>query len=369
MLTWKRFRTQECDRNGDDRGTHQVETSTVTLDDVARVSGVSRAAASRALNGREGVRDDVRERVRHVADSLGYRPNRAARNLASGRTSVIGLIMPSDELRVDPYGASLVQAVADAADRHDEGLMLHLAKTEPRRAVGDMMRDGLIDGVIVSAIALGSRWVDELLDANMPTILIGGHTERFDVHTVEVENATSTGTLVEHLHQEGCRRIAHIRGRHGRVDADQREAGYRAALDRCGLRFDPDLVVDGDFSRHTARRITPDLLEHRPDAIVAANDETAIGALKAIEAAGLRVPDDIALVGFDGTAAIDVVDPTLTTARQPFDRMGELAVSSLIRLIAGDDVPLQQVVPPAIELAASSQRTGGADTPPHVKTE
>ncbi|MEL6892254.1 MAG: LacI family DNA-binding transcriptional regulator, partial [Actinomycetota bacterium] len=313
----------------------------VTLDDVARVSGVSRAAASRALNGRDGVRDDVRTRVRHVADSLGYRPNRAARTLASGRASVVGLIMPSEELRVDPYGASLLQAVANAADRHDEGLMLHLAASEPRRAVSAMLRDGLIDGVVVSAIALGSGWVDELLDARMPTVLLGGHVERADVHTVEVENVESTAALVAHLVDCGCRRIANIRGRTSRVDARQRFEGFRLGLERAGLELDPDLVVDGDYVRADARDVTTGLLSLRPDAIVAANDESAIGALAAIRAAGLRVPDDVAVVGFDGTAAIEGLDLELTTVQQPFEEMSDLAVRSIVQLVSGRDVPMQ----------------------------
>ncbi|MEM1335197.1 MAG: LacI family DNA-binding transcriptional regulator [Actinomycetota bacterium] len=324
-----------------------------TLDEVARVSGVSRAAASRALNGRGGVRDDVRERVRHVAASLGYRPNRSAQNLAGGRASVIGLVMPSEELQLDLYGASILQAVADAADRHDQGLMLHLTRTEPSRAVGDMMRDGLIDGVIVSAKALGRRWVDEVLDAGMPTVLIGGRTDRRGVHAVVVENVRSVGQLVEHLHEEGCRRIAHVRGPANRADALERERGYLEALGRLGLPVLSELIVDGDFTRESGRRVTPSLLEHRPDAIVAANDEMAIGTMHAIEAAGRSVPGDVCVVGFDGTEPHGVA---ITTARQPFADMGELAVRTLIGVIAGHEVPNEQVVEPTIVITATSLR-------------
>ena len=128
----------------------------VTLDDVARVSGVSRSAASRALNDRPGVRSDVRERVHRIADDLGFRPNRAARNLASGRSSVIGLIIPSTDLRVDPYGAAMTHAVGRAAAHQDLGLMLHLAAEEPGQTVHHILRDGLIDGLLISTVAVGS---------------------------------------------------------------------------------------------------------------------------------------------------------------------------------------------------------------------
>lgn len=332
----------------------------VTLDDVARVSGVSRAAASRALNGRSGVRDDVRQRVQHVAESLGYRPNRAAKTLASGRTSVIGLVMPSDELRVDPYGASLVQAVANAANRHDEGLMLLLAQKEPSRVVADTIRDGLIDGVVVSAIAIGTRWVEELIDAQIPTMLIGAHPDRPDVHRVEVENHDAIVGVVEHLVEQGCERIAHVHGPLHRVDAQERLAGFRTAHDKLRITLDESLIVAGDYTRTTARRVGSELLERRPDAIVAANDETAIGVMSAVERAGLTMPGDVAVTGFDGTAALDVLDPMLTTLRQPFDEMCELAVASLVSILAGDDVPTLQVVHPTLKVAASSLRNGGS---------
>ncbi|MGB3735409.1 MAG: LacI family DNA-binding transcriptional regulator [Ilumatobacter sp.] len=330
----------------------------VHLAEVARASGVSPAAASRALNGRDGVRDDVRQRVRHVADTLGYRPNRAAKNLAGGRTSVIGLVMPSDELRLDRYAASLVQAVANAADRHDEGLMLLLAHDEASRKVADTIRDGLVDGVVVSAIAIGARWVDELIDAEVPTVLIGSHADRPDVHRVEVENHESIGRVVEHLVEQGCERIAHVHGPLDRADARQRLEGFRAAHATLGLALDESLVVAGDYTRATGRRLTEELLERRPDAIVGANDETAIGAMRAAERAGLSIPDDIAITGFDGLGRLEGLDVALTTLLQPFEEMSDLAVASLISLLAGDDVPIHQVVHPTLQLAASSLRTG-----------
>lgn len=332
----------------------------VTLGDVARVSGVSPATASRALNGREGVRADVRDRVARVAESLGYRPNRSAQNLASGRASVIGLVMPSDELRVDPYGASLVQAVAGAADRHDEGLMLLLTQSEPNRNVRHTLLDGLIDGVVVSAIAIGTQWVEELLDADVPAVLIGNHPGRDEVHTVEVENHDATIELVEHLFDEGCERIANITGRLERTDAQERLAGFREAHRRRGAHVDESLIVGGNYTRASGRIAMRHLIDRRPDAVVAANDEMAIGAMSVIEQAGLSIPGDVALAGFDGTSAVEGLDPSLTTLRQPFDVLGETAVSTLVSILAGDDTPLRQVLPPNLVVGESTARTAGA---------
>src|SRR5258706_5587439 len=152
----------------------------VTLQDVARLSGVSLATASRALNGRPGVRDDVRRRVAEASVRLGFRPNRSARSLASGRSQVIGLVIPSAELRVDPYGASMTHAVGRAATSRDHALMLHLAADEPGDTIHHILRDGLIDGLLISTVAIGHSWVEDLLDAELPTVLIGTHPTRHD---------------------------------------------------------------------------------------------------------------------------------------------------------------------------------------------
>lgn len=336
----------------------------VSLDDVATASGVSRATASRALNDREGVRATVRERVRRVAAELGYRPNRAAQFLASGRASVIGLVMPSDELRVDPYGASLIQAVAGAADRHGEGLMLLLTHHEPNRAVHGRLHEGLIDGIVVSAVALGAGWVEQLLDAPVPAVLVGTHPARDDVATVEVESFDATVELVEHLHDRGCRRIAHITGLLDRDDARQRLGGFREAHRRLGIPLDETLIVDGDFTRASGRAAMRQLLPAHPDAVVAANDEMAIGVMDVVKHAGLSIPDDVAVAGFDGTAAIEALDPSLTTVEQPFDRIAETAVSTLVSILAGEDAPMRQLIRPHLAIGASTTRSSSTSHGP-----
>ena len=320
----------------------------VTLNDVAQKSGVSLATASRALNGRDGVRDDVRERVEMIAQALGYRPNRAAKNLAGGRTSVIGLILGSHELQTDVYAASLVQAVARAADRHDEGLMLILDTKEPGIAVQHLLRDGLIDGVIVSAVAIGQRWVEQLLDARIPTVLVGAHPRRSDVNVIDVENRHSSAELVGRLLDSGCSRVAAMTGPLDRVDASLRLEGFRDAHAARGLEVDESLIVNGDFTRAFGYEAAPELLDRHPDAVVCANDETALGLLRRAAKRGLRVPEDLSVTGFDGTSITDPGSPRVTSMLQPFDELAETAVLSLIRLVDGRDVSLEQVVTPEI---------------------
>jgi len=248
----------------------------VTLGEVARLSGVSRATASRALNGRDGVKPSVRKRIRLVAKSLDYRPNRAAKNLSSGRSSIIGLLMPSKQLSVDPYASSLLQAVAKKAEERDEGLMLMLGHNKPALSVRNALTDGLIDGVILSSVAVGSDWVEDLLDTRIPKVLIGSHPTRDDIHCVNVENLESTITIVNHLLEQGVARLANITGELSRVDARDRAEGFRIAHRRRTLPVDESLILEGNFAQSAGFRLTNKLLPLKPEGIVAGNDETAI---------------------------------------------------------------------------------------------
>ena len=328
----------------------------VTLEDVARLSGVSLATASRALNGRPGVRDDVRRRVSDAAGRLEFRPNRSARNLASGRSQVIGLVIPSAELRVDPYGASMTHAVGRAATRHDHGLMLHLAADEPGDTVHHILRDGLIDGLLISTVAIGHRWVEELVDAGLPTVLIGTHPTRNDVAGADVENVESAATAVTHLFEQGCGRVATITGRLERADARLRVDGYRLAHRRAGRAVDESLIIPGDFGRRSGSIAAHQVIAVSADGLFAANDEMAQGAMWTFSRAGVRVPDDVAVIGFDGTAFEEFMNPTLSTMCQPFDDIADAAVDQLLASIAGRVTSPPILLEPKLLIGESSRR-------------
>lgn len=329
--------------------------SEVTLDQVARASGVSRATASRALNGRDGVRDDVRERVRVIANSLGYRPNRSAQNLAGGRSSVLGFVLGSPNFRIDTYAASLVQSMASAASEKDEGLMLLVPTNEPGRGVRSLLHDGLVDGVMISAAVLGEQWIEQLLDADVPTVLVGAHPRRSDIHVVDVGNRAAAASMVGHLLDTGGERVATVTGRLERVDAQQRLEGYRDAHSERGLLVDESLIVEGDFTRRSGYELADSLIDREPNAIFAANDESAIGILRRAEERGLAVPDAFSLAGFDGTAATELTGPRLSTVQQPFDELAATAVRSLITLIEGGEVPKEQLVPAKLDLGETTR--------------
>ena len=320
----------------------------VTLSDVAEASGVSVAAASRALNGREGVRTEVRARVKLVAHAMGYRPNRAAKNLAGGRTSVIGVLLGTNELRTDIYGASLLRALSAATDAHDEGLMLLSDTGSPNEAVKNLLSDGLIDGVVISVVAVGQMWTEELLDANIPTVLLGAHPRRHDVPVIDVENAHSTSQVVGHMLDTGCERVAALVGKFDRVDMELRLEGYELAHQERGLTFDRGLRFQGDFSRRSGYELTDEVIAAKPDGVFCGNDEMALGLHTGLMERGVRVPEDICLAGFDGTAHLEVAGPNLTTVRQPFTQLAETAVQSLSALIERRNPPISQLVTPEI---------------------
>jgi LacI family transcriptional regulator len=344
-----------------------VKPRPVTLDDVARMSGVSRATVSRALNGQAKVSADVRSRVQIVADRLGYRPNTAARSLASGRAGVLGLVLPTGHLTKAPYEAHLLEAVADSAGAAGQGLMLWMAASEPSHALREGFRTGIVDGVIVSGVALGTPWVEDLFDGPHPCVLVGRHATRQDIPRVEIDNEASAVAAVEHLIAGRGRRIAIILGPVERTDGIDRHAGYVAALERHGLELDRRLVDRGDFSTESGYDAMRRLLAHGPDSVFACNDLMAAGALQAIDEAGLRVPDDIAVIGFDDLPLAGWTAPRLSTVRQDIEAIGAAAVTMLTGLIAAraNDtaaaVPLVTTVAGELIVRGTTRSVAGAD--------
>lgn len=342
-----------------------MQRNDVSIEQVARAAGVSAATVSRALNDRAGVRDDVRDRVRLVADGLGYRPNRAAKHLAGGRTSIIGLVLLSEELSSDPYAAALVQSVTHAATEADEGLMLILDSGHPAQAVRNLVRDGLVEGVIIAAEAVGHRWVDELIDARMPTILIGSHPRRPEIPEVTVECRESSARMVGHLLDSGCRRVGTITGPLDRVDAMLRHDGYLAAHRRRGLTPDPSLTLESNYTYAGGRRSVDRLLDQEVDGVFAANDQMAMAVLDRAIERGIDIPRQLGIAGFDGIARDLPARMTLSTVEQPLAELGSRAVAGLVDLINGREVPDRQVLDPRLILGST---TGPGGTNPSRKT-
>lgn len=324
---------------------------------VAKASNVSRSTVSRVINNDPNVKGDTRERVLAAIRALNYQPHIAARGLASGRTRVLGLIIPQgvSTLFSDPYFSVLIQGIAAACNRHDYSVMLWLAEPEfERRMVHQVIYGGLIDGVIVSSMLMDDPIVPALAEADRPFVLVGRYPALPDVAYVDTDNVAGSRAAVEHLLKAGRRRIAAITGPLGMIAGADRRDGYVAALKAHGRPADPRLMVESDFTEAGGYAAMKKLLPHRPDAIFAASDTMAIGALRALHDAGRRVPEDVALVGFDDIAAAERTDPPLTTVRQTIDQLGSAAVQLLLSQIDRPNEPRRRVLlPPSLIVRAS----------------
>ncbi len=319
------------------------------LEEIAKLSGVSRSTVSRVINNDPHVRDETRARVWEVVRRLNYHPNAAARGLAAGRTRVLGLVIPTGvaALFTDPYFPILIQGVTSACNAHDHSVMLWLAEPEyERRAIRQIMHNGLIDGVIVAAMLVDDPLVEALTNSEIPFILVGRHPTNPKVNYIDVDNLNGAITMVDHLYRAGRRRIATVTGPRNVVAGSHRLEGYLSALSAHNVAPENELIAEGDFSEMGGYHAMRQLLPHRPDAVFAASDIMAIGALRAIREARLRVPEDIAVTGFDDMPFAARADPPLTTIRQPIQRTGALAAETIIDLIEHPDSQLRRVVLP-----------------------
>jgi LacI family transcriptional regulator len=329
-----------------------------TLDDLAALSGVSRATVSRVING-GSVSEATRDRVMAVLERTGYRPNLAARTLASGRSGVVGVVMhvESRELFQDPYFSQLLQGMSDALSETATGMMLWLGNRSKEETLDQILGMGLLEGVIVTAYNLEDPLVDGLLTSSLPTVLVGHRRADRSASYVDVDHVQAADSVTSHLVDAGRRRIGHITGRRGTVAGEDRIVGYQRAMERA--RFSTEgLIVDGDFRKASGASAALELLDRGVDAIFCANDATAAGALESIHARGLRVPEDVALAGFDDLEFAAQMDPPLTTVRQGIRAQGAEAARALSRLLDDPDGGPRRVILPT-ELMIRRSSVGG----------
>ena len=317
-----------------------------TLEHIAELSGVSRSTVSRVVNNDPRVSEATREHVLEIVRRERYRPNLAARGLALGTTNVIAAVMPGGvDVLSDPFFASLLHGMAVAADERDPFVMLSLGESGFRHTVDGVARQGVVAGIVFSAGRVDDPLLQPLLASETPMVSVG-RSEDGRVSYVDVDNRGSAQQITSHLLRLGHRRVATIAGPSFAPAAVDRLVGYRAAIEAFGLRVDEKLVYESDFSEAGGRAAMRALLEHRPDAVFAASDRLAAGALDAIRAAGLRVPDDIALAGFDDLTVAAEMEPPLTTIRQRPEKLGEAALFLLLDRIAAPASPAQRMILP-----------------------
>ncbi|MEM0962495.1 MAG: LacI family DNA-binding transcriptional regulator [Bacteroidota bacterium] len=316
----------------------------ITIRDVARRAGVSISTVSRVLNGSSPVREDKRDRVIEASEALGYAPNPAALSLLGKRTGGVGALLPfvSGE-----FFSELLGGLDQAAQSLERFLVVSTSHRKPdefARIVRAL--DKRVDGLVVMAPELDSAAAASLLRASAPTVFLNTFAEGIEADMFNFDNAGGTRALTGHLIRHGHRRIAFAAGPPLAGDSQERARGYREAMDSAGLQ--PRQADAGytrqagaDAARALIRSTTP------PTAIVAANDECALGAILALREDGLSVPHDVSVVGFDDIPAAAHTTPSLTTVRVPIRDLGEQAVRQLAARIEGEDIgPPRHVVMP-----------------------
>ncbi len=322
----------------------------LTLEEVARLAGVSRATVSRVVNAPDSVSPEFRTRVQKVIEETGYQPNMAARTLASRRSKIIGLLIPSvtQFLFADPYFPILIEGISRACNLNDFTLALFLFHTadEQDRIYQRALGIGLLDGLIVTADKIIDPLIPELIARQIPAVYVGRPPDASRTSYVDVDNVSGAYLAASHLMRLGYQRIATITGPQNSTVGIDRRQGYVKALQERGREIDEKMMIEGDFSRDSGYTAMRRLLPHHPDAVFVATDTMAFGAMQAIKDAGLRIPEDIAVVGFDDLPAAALADPPLTTIRQPVRHNGMLAVQTLIELLQTAPQPPRHIILP-----------------------
>ncbi|MFE9021004.1 LacI family DNA-binding transcriptional regulator [Streptomyces sp. NPDC007808] len=322
---------------------------TPTLEEVAARAGVGRGTVSRVINNAAGVKESTREAVQRAIQELGYVPNLAARSLAGRRTDAVALVLTEPDWRVfaEPFFSEIVGSLGDALTDTGMQLMLTLVRSDTeRKRFLEYARGGRVDGVLLLSVHAGDRLPDMLAEARLPTVMLGRRSGDEYVSYVDADNVGGARSAVSHLLARGRRAIATIAGPLDMYVAQCRLRGYQDALALAGLTYEESLVAEGDFTEESGRRAMAELLARHPeiDGVLAASDTTAVGALHALRAAGRRVPEDVAVIGFDDFPLAQRTEPRLTTVRQPLEDMGRAMIRLLLEDMEEPSVAYRHVI-------------------------
>jgi DNA-binding LacI/PurR family transcriptional regulator len=322
-----------------------------TLEQVAARAGVGRGTVSRVINGSPRVSEETRALVEAAVAELGYIPNRAARALAGNRTDAVALVVPEPEDRffAEPYFSEMVSGVGAALADTEMQLLLTLAGNDrERKTLAQYLAAHRVDGVLLVSMHAGDPLPDLLEQLSIPVVISGRRSAGETLAAVDSDNFGGAREAVAHLAARGRRTVATIAGPLDVYGAERRLDGYRSAVAGAGLDTDPGLTAVADFTEQGGRLAMRALLEARPDldAVFAASDVMASGARHVLRESGRRIPDDVALVGFDDSAVARHMDPALTSVRQPTEEMGRTMAGVLLQEIAQPSPERPQIVLP-----------------------
>jgi DNA-binding LacI/PurR family transcriptional regulator len=307
-----------------------------SIKDIARKAQVSHSTVSRALQNSPLVNAETAEKIRRIAVESGYRASAVARGLVTKRTLTIGLVVTSV---ADPFASEVVNGIEQAANDLGYSVFLADSNADPEREknIVRSFAERRVDGILVTSSRVGALYLPLLSEMMVPIVLVNNQHPGAFVHSVMIENVEGSLAAARHLIALGHRRIAYLGDQFGYQSDTERFAGYRQALEEAGIPFLPELVVHGNGKPEQAMNAMEQLLslEVPPTAVCCYNDMSALGVMRTIRLHGLRIPEDISIVGFDDIYIASYTQPPLTTVRQPMRQMGILAMESLYKLMSG----------------------------------
>jgi LacI family transcriptional regulator len=342
-----------------------MKKAAVTLVQVAKKAGVAVMTASRALSGEGYVSEETKAKVLAAAGELGYAPNTLARVMKGGRTNVIGVVV--NDLTSAVINAFIAEMSAEVR-RYQMDLFIYNAVDDLTLANGsrlDQLLHGLWDGLIYVMPRMSDEYLAMLEQSERPIVLVNYCKRTTRLPVVNGDNFNGARDATQHLIELGHRRIAFIHGLPYTGQSEERERGYRAALEAAGIPYDPKLVERGNYSELSGTEAAERLLTlaERPTAIFAANDEMAFGCMVALQGAGLSVPRDMSLVGFDDVPVSSIVQPRMTTLRHPTSAMSKAAVQELLRRILNQPGRRQRLEFPSEFVVRESSAAAPAPKP------
>ncbi len=345
----------------------------MNLEDIAKKAGVSRSTVSRVINHDRYVSAKTRKRVWEVIRQNGFEPNPAARTLVTRRSHIVGVAVPQTSnvfFGDNSYYPMLLQGIGEMINQRDYAMLLWLnTSNEERQTFAKRVaRNRQPDGFVITSVVEDDPLFNRLIESKRTFVMVEtppAHHEQ--INFVTIDNIRAAEVTVEYLFSQGRRRIATITGQLNIRDGLDRFAGYKSAIQKAGLPLDAGLIFEGMFSREAGYQGMKQLLPHKPDAVVCGGDTAAVGAIQAIHEAGLRVPDDIAVIGFDDLDVATQCNPPLTTICHSVQRVGEVAAGLLIDLVESKlHAPQHIILPTELIIRESTDPTSTGRTIPVV---
>lgn len=301
------------------------------INDVAERANVSITTVSHVINQTRYVSDDLTERVRKAMEELDYHPNSLARGLRSGKTKTIGLVIPDIS---NQFFAEISRKIEDKGYENGYSVILCNTDDDPYKEKNyiDVLLAKKVEGIIFISAGVESNYLEKTIEFNIPIVVVDRDIKENDYDIVLVDNSVGGFDATRYLIELGHRRIACIAGPSPITPSAQRVAGYKQALQEAGIQIDTNLIIPGDFHYESGDRAMRALLAlpQPPTAVFACNDMMALGAFQAVNNQGMKIPEDISVIGFDNIPFSQTVYPTLTTMAQPIHEMADLVVDLLV---------------------------------------